>query len=262
MNQVAIQQIILQKFEDAKKRNSSWSIRAFAKRLEISPSTLSSLLNGKRKISRRLALSIARALDLNNDEITKFMSSFSNIQNPNQQSLKLEYVKLQMDQYKVISSWYHFAILSLIKTKDFQDDPAWIAKRLGIPKQTVSDALERLISLGILFYDNDKNLKRSHPNYTTSDDIVNFSLRKAHKEYLNLAAESLEKVSLDQRDLTYMTMAINPENIPEAKQRIREFEQELCSILGKGEKKEVYNVCVQLFPLTVLTKNNDQGGNL
>ncbi|MGK5084878.1 DUF4423 domain-containing protein [Bdellovibrionota bacterium FG-1] len=43
-----------------------------------------------------------------------------------------EVLKLTSDQFHAVAEWTHFAILSLIKLPGFQEDPEWIAGRLGI----------------------------------------------------------------------------------------------------------------------------------
>ena len=45
------------------------------------------------------------------------------------------------------------------------------------------------------------------------------------------------------------TVAIDRDNIPEAKEIIREFKRKLTRLLQKGSPKRVYSVSVQLFPV-------------
>ena len=53
--QAKIQKELLQAFEAIKVRNPSFSIRAFANRLGIGSGALSQILNGRRKVSQKMA---------------------------------------------------------------------------------------------------------------------------------------------------------------------------------------------------------------
>ena len=52
-----------------------------------------------------------------------------------------------------------------------------------------------------------------------------------------------------------MTMALDPEQLPEIKKRIRKFQDELAELIDKGNKKEVYEICMQVFPRTDIKKD-------
>ena len=53
-----------------------------------------------------------------------------------------------------------------------------------------------------------------------------------------------------------MTMAINKEKLPEAKERIKKFRRELSQFLNEGEtNNEVYNLSISLYPVTVKDLN-------
>ena len=46
---------------------------------------------------------------------------------------------------------------------------------------------------------------------------------------------------------------LSPNDLPKAKQMIRKFQDDMAAEFSKNSKKEVYQICIQLFPLT---KNN------
>jgi uncharacterized protein (TIGR02147 family) len=165
-------------------------------------------------------------------------------------------VPVSSDQFRLIAKWHHFAILSLIRTRGFRSDPDWIATRLGITPVQSREALERLSRLGLISSDSDGKIRRSKSKYRTTDDIASISLRQGHAENLELAKDSLVKHSVDERDFTAATMSIDPKKLPEAKEKIRKFQDELAELLESGTQSEVYKVCIQLFPLTVLRKDN------
>lgn len=54
------------------------------------------------------------------------------------------------------------------------------------------------------------------------------------------------------REFTFITMAVDKSKMIEAKTMIREFRDKLCAYLEEGEKTEVYELAIQLFPRTKL----------
>ena len=73
-----------------------------------------------------------------------------------------------------------------------------------------------------------------------------------------MAKTSLEVDPLSLRDITTVTIAINPDELETARKIIRKFRADIAKALGKGEKREVYMINVNVFPLsknqTELTK--------
>lgn len=188
-----------------------------------------------------MAHKLAERLCLDPKERTVFLNNFSG---------RLDYEALSVDQFKVISDWYHFAILSLIETKDFRNGRRWIAKRFGIRIDEVKKALNRLIRLGLIREDENGKLLPHAPRYMTSDEVRDLSVRKSHALNLDLARKSLETDDIDQRDFSALTMAINPKKMKEAKEKIRRFLDEMSLLLETDPKTEVYKLCIQLIPLT------------
>ena len=71
-----------------------------------------------------------------------------------------------------------------------------------------------------------------------------------HLEELELAKNKLKEIEKDLRDFSSSTYALDPEKMDEAKTIIREFRQKMGALLKSGEKKEVYMLAIQFYPLT------------
>ncbi len=67
--------ILYSELSTRKLKNSRYSLRAFSKHLEIDPSYLSKLIAGKLIVSVDLADSLAKKLNLCNDQYTQFVLS-------------------------------------------------------------------------------------------------------------------------------------------------------------------------------------------
>lgn len=249
--QLAIQKTLQEALLEAQARNRAFSLRSFAKKLGVGPSSLSEILNGKRRVSRKLAERMTEKLCLPPHERAALLELFPEKSGPDQENgAGKDYTRLSADQFHAISDWYHFAILSLAETVDFSSHPEWIAQRLGIRRFEAEMALERLQRLGLLRVTEQGEVVPTRGGFTSSDDIQDLALRRAHSRNLTLAEQSLEKDHVTLRDFTAVTMAIDPERLPVAKQMIREFQDKLSAFLESGSKTEVYKVSMQLFPLT------------
>lgn len=230
----------------ARMRNPQYSLRAFARRLGIAPSALSEILSGKRPITEKTAKRVLERLSLGPKERQAFFDGAKD-----RAKKSLQYAEIEQDQFRAVSDWVHFAILSLSETKDFRADSAWIGERLGVPEGTAKQAMERLVRLGMLRKQRGR-WKPGQSRYTSSDEVVNSALRRAHVQHFELAQKSLEELELSVRDFVGITMAIDPMRLPEAKRLIREFRDRLAGMLEKGERTEVYQLAIQLFPLSQL----------
>lgn len=247
-------------------QNRSYSVRAFARDLKISHSYLSQILNERRGLSLRQALLLSDALHLGKEEKQRFIQLlFENkhyrlpgvagaVSSPKSEE---NTVALDMDRFRTVKEWYHGAILEMTTLKDFKANPQWIAKSLGITPLQARAAVNRLKRLGVLETKGKKwqKTRRRFQFPTTSlDEAVN----GFHREMIYKAFKTLEKKTsedFEARDITGITVAIDPKRIPEAKKRIQKFRNQLADFLSKGEPSEVYQLNVQLFALTD-SKNN------
>lgn len=245
--------------------NSKYSLRAFARDLGLSPQVVSLVLNGKKGISAEVSLKIANRLGLSVEE-SSYLCDLVELSNVKSNELKevlnfrlsrytpnRKFRTVPEDNFKLIANWYHYAILELTSTDNFQSDPAWISGRLGITLESTNEAIERLIRMGLLDV-NDGKLTKVNLNLTTTQDIPSEAIRKVTSQLLQKAENALNNHELSEREFGTMTMAINPEKLPVAREMIRKFRRELASYLeDDGDKRtQVYVLATQLFSVTKL----------
>jgi len=253
--QTKIQKILHSRYTELKSKNSSYSIRSFAKKVGVTPGTLSLVMLGKRNVSEKMAAQISDNLLLDPQERAQVLGKF--LEKKTTRTDEADYVKITSDQFSVVGEWQHFAILNLIKTKNFKSDVSWIADRLGLSIKKVTDALARMERLGLILYDEKGTIKRASSKYRTPDDVASLSMRKSHHETLDLAHNCLDTLTVDERDFTWVTFAFDPNRMKEAKALIRKFQDEFLDIVqDKSDMTEVYRMAIQLIPLTKLTRNN------
>ena len=128
--------ILKEVFTQRQKANAYYSLRAYARDLKVHPSTLSLILKEKRKLPLKNLKTVTAALNLSPSKENLFKESFYRTK------ARLDDIKINeefKDRYlldeayhDIIAEWEHYAILSLIETKDFKSQPEFIAKKFGI----------------------------------------------------------------------------------------------------------------------------------
>lgn len=231
-----------EKYLEMKRRNPQFTLRAFARRLGLSSGALSEILSGKRKVTQKNAQRIAENLCLDPQETRRLLGGTT--------ELKDQYHDLSHEQFHVISDWWHFAILNLVKTKDFVADEKWIAQRLGLSTTVATEAIERLFKLGFLTKGPKSQWLRAQPRLQSTDDVVNLSARRSHFQDLDLIRDSLASNDIAVRDATSITFAIDAAKLKEAKAFLRRFQDEFIARFETQSTNEVYRLSTQLFPLS------------
>lgn len=137
------------------RENPEYSLRSFAKALQIDPSALAKLLKGSRSLGSRVIAKLGKKLGLKDFEIQEFVRAQEDIKSrPTGSSVHpLPYQPLIPDTFRLISDWHHYAILELIRVSEFCPDPVWISKTIDVPVTEVGLAIERMLRLKLLVID-------------------------------------------------------------------------------------------------------------
>ncbi|MGZ3797873.1 MAG: TIGR02147 family protein [Pseudobdellovibrionaceae bacterium] len=237
--------LLKEELETRKKRNPQYSLRAFAQSLSLSPAQLSQLISGKRNYTAPVLAQIAKNLNLSPDQERHLLTS--TLLPSREARHQVEKRQLDEDQFRMISEWYHFAILSLGKIRGAKADPFWISDRLGISVSEAREALSRLKRLEII--EDSKMLKQKSATLNISRETPSRAIQAYHQKILSLAFEKLNTVLLEKRDFSAMTFAADAKKIPQARKMIEDFQDQLADFLQTPNAKEVFVIACQLFSL-------------
>jgi len=250
-------------------RNPSYSLRAFARDLQLRPSHLSDVLKGKLGLSARSATQIAQSTGMNSVETELFVAlvESEHARSPQRRESAAEKIKSLMPAqeyrtldnhiFEIIADWHHFAILELTLTEGFVPKLTWVAERLGISREVARTAVARLKKTDLLEVKN--GVWRATEKFPASrSGIPSTAIRRHHGQMLRGAMDALHGQTVEERDFSTMTFAINPSDLPEAKEEIRNFRRHLeKKYKGRANKKEVYALCVQFFRLSRNRRKNE-----
>ncbi len=243
------------------KDNSRYSLRAFALHLGVSPSSLSRVIAGTRNPSMDFINKASASLRLSPRAALSYLTAenVENVPRKISHARQKDSLKIQAEWFELLSDWTHHVIFELIETHDFKNDQKWIARRLGVSRFHVKEAIERLTTLGLIEIQNGKIVKIQKDISTSKVEHSATPLRKLQRQYLEMASAVLDEVPIDLRSQTTMTMAINLNKISAAKQKINQFRYEMMAFLqSDGPLEDVYNLTMSFYPTTKIRKREDQ----
>lgn len=252
-------------------KNPKYSLRAFARDLELEPARLSDILNGKKGISRDVARDLARRLGLSARESESFCDHAESLHARSRVAReaarkRLKAAKpsgaasghnLSIDTFHVVADWYHLAILQLLKLKTRGHDASAIAAALGIKPLQAADALERLQRLELV-ESRDGRLVPVDDYVIGPDGIPSNAVRKFHEQVLQRALAAIYLQPLEERDLHTTLMPVSQTDLPRARERIREFAQSFCEEFSESPAADrVYSLSIQFVNQTSNPKENE-----
>ncbi|MGE0173338.1 MAG: TIGR02147 family protein [Oligoflexales bacterium] len=251
-------ELLKEEFEIRRGKNPLYSMNAFAKAIGVSSGYLSEVFSGKKLLTSDQGAKIANRLGYSEEIRTNFLSAVDSKyaegrlqRNFLSKSKKESFAPIAEDQYRVLADWYHFAILNLIRTNRFENDPCWIGERLGITPEEAESAMDRLCHLGFIGYDGDK-IVATQNHFATSNDIASAAIRKSHKQILQKTISCLDAVDVEKRNISCLMFPADMSKLQEAKELLRDYSRKVALFLEQGDLSEVYCLNVQLVPLTQL----------
>lgn len=264
-------QVFLKDWLAYRKVSQSTSLRDLAKQAGLASGYLPMVLSGKRPLSSAALAKIMPYLGLNLQERT-FLTQLVILGTSDSQDLRVaalekmkrsgQFQKLNpgdAEAYDYLSHWYYVAIREMATLREFREDAIWIQERLRftVTLKEVKEALSFLLEKGFLERGTDKRIRPPEKELDCRGGIYRLALGKFHKEALDLAAKSIDKVPSVERHLAFHTCALSPSSFAKAKEIAEEAIQKIRA-LGQNEASgdAVYHMEVALFPLTQKIKGS------
>lgn len=112
--------VLMRELHARRERNHTYSPRSFARHLGLSPATLSQVLSGKRPLTARAAMRIADRCAMAADQRRTFLEAVVHAHSSDPKNVRGKKLglaeplpDLELETFRVIADWQHFAILSL-----------------------------------------------------------------------------------------------------------------------------------------------------
>ena len=247
-------------FDARKKRRPHYSLRAFARDLELSPSALSEYLSGKLVFSEERVLQVSKKIQLKSAQIEHWidlirMEGASSKADREVAAAKVraratqEKGTIALDLFKTISDWYHFALLELIDINEKYQDHKAAASALGLDVKTVKEAWDRLIQVG-LAEKKDGLYKASSLATFVVEDIPSAALQNFHAGLMSKALFAQEEQPTEKREFVSIVFSFKQDDLKAIKDEVYKFQVDLTTRYAQKKSKDsVYCISTQLFDL-------------
>ncbi len=204
-------------------RRPQYSMRAFARDLEMSPSFLCEFLAGRQGLSKERVLWISKKLNFTSDQSEHFWNlveaKFGRTTEIKKaadfrvlQKTKNESHHLSLERFHLIADWYHFPLLEIIGLQNEDYTHKELAEILAIPEVHVTEAITRMKTIGLLTEEVTEfgTVKyRVQSDYTmVGDEGENRAIQIAHQQLLNMQAKFAEIKPLDERENMAVTFRL------------------------------------------------------
>lgn len=267
MQQITFEKILNTSFEKRLKKNPSYSLRAFARDIGVTSSNLSKAMNGQRGFAKDTLQTMSIRLGLNTEETQLFKSlcesKFAKSKKAKQEAAEklkqalLYNVKIADDKVALISDWYHMAILALMCTSGFKSNIKWIADRLLIHEKIATQAVERLMSLGVVSEVNGQ-WETTGNLFVDPKGIPSAAVKEFHHQVLKKADDAIDMQGLDDREIASVVFPFSKSKMKEAKERIKKFREDFSLEFSEGNNEEVYGLTMHFFQIS---QNNNNTTN-
>ena len=252
--------------ESRRRTNPRYSLRAFARDLDLSPSRLSQILQGRQGLSPQSCEALVPKLGLD-AELQSYFSLLVQAQDArskaerqralekiSQVKLSAPYIVLSEERFRFISDWQHLAILELLASPHAESSFSWISSRLGISEEHARAAVDRLFVLQLLTLEDKKWIPTSK-QLSTSADVPSKAIRRFNSQILKMAEASLETQDPLMRDISTLVVGISEEQLPELKALLVNFRRSFYADAVAGRKRakskdrKVYALNLSFFSL-------------
>ena len=253
-------------YQRRKAERGGFSYAEFAAQVgQRSPNYLKLVIDGGRNLSPDLAYRYGEACALRGEALDYFCALVAFNQSRTSRERETSYARIQsfrrfraahrLDAARnaYYSQWYVPAIHELVAREDFRDDPHWIASTLlpPIAPRQAARALRVLERLSLIERDAQGGVVQAQAVVETPEGPLGHQVAQFHRAMMQRAAESIESVPREDREIAGLTLCLSQARVHELKAELEAFRAHLLDRYMKDEQPErVVQVNIQMFPLS------------
>lgn len=236
------------------------SLRAVARKLEVSPSYWSKVLRGEKPLTKNLFPKAVKTLGLDSQQVAvlqqmmlREIAPAKGIEIPIEHAPSEAYVSLGESDFWLLEKWFYIPVLNSF-TLSTSHKSSVIAKRLGLPLTEVESTIELLRLRGFLHKQNGEWVRSERlARFPTQKSHA--SVRRYHQQMAQKAREELGRAGAEEgfssRHISSICFAGSPEKIAEARQILEDALYRATNLMANDPRpSEIFQLNVQLFPLT------------
>ncbi len=255
-------------FEKKKALRKNYSLRALARDVKLSPGMVSQILSKRRTPSQEAIDEFAKALRIKSADVLILKKSAilhggrrnaahrilaDYIEEDASVLAYRKYSKNDPASLSALTRWYHMALLELLTCDLPSTDERALQAYLRISLTELRAAIGTLASGGFI-EKRDGRWEKKTLHIEFPEEASQATTRQYHRmmitRALNIMTEQQNPEEVKRRRIIGATVAVNPENIPKAIEKLNRFLFKMTQTLGTGPCSEVYQLNLQLVPLT------------
>ncbi|MBN1575833.1 MAG: TIGR02147 family protein [Chitinispirillaceae bacterium] len=257
-------QEFLRDFYEEKKRDNQYiSYRYLGNHMHIDPGFLLKVLQGRHHLAERSIGPVCAFFKFSERESRYFEILVRYNKAKTASDIKLYFEKLmtlresrarpvEESQYAFYQKWYHSAIHALLSIYEFNGEYKKLASLLSPPitAKQAQESIRLLTRIGMIKRGEDGIYRPAEAFVTSGEKWRSAAIRNFQKLTIDLSARALDLHAKELRDISTVTVALAAKDLPEIRERIRQFRQSILTLDNDNEADTVYQVNIQVIPVT------------
>ncbi|WP_415061502.1 TIGR02147 family protein [Bdellovibrio sp.] len=248
-----VQIFLNNEFKKRKHKNARFSLRSFARLLEIDATTLGRILKGQGLPSRESVERFAAKLRLNSDEQRELLDAFQASKEEQKKEQKSKsFNPIDDGIFENFFEWYYPIILESLRAHATSQNLPEFLNKNHVSQQALDQAIQQLLHLKLIKMNADNELTKVGFGSTTIKIPTTSEKRKEiQKKYLELAMNAIDEVPFSQRENTTLTVALNKDDLCKISQIMQAARTRIGRLSEKRKDKgdTVYNITMAIYPV-------------
>ena len=252
-------------FEEQKKLRPTFSHRYFARKAGFATSSFCAhVIEGKRNLTLKSLKKVAKGLAIRGRAAAffKYMVLYNQASAARDKDLyfkKLNHMRklskfysVPKGQYAYYDEWYYPVIRELAVYSGWNGDYAALGSLVvpALQPEKARRAVELLLDIGMLVKTENGAFALPHEAVTASD-VPTAVTRKTRREFIALAGEAMEKLPVDSRHISGVTVLMSAEKFERIAAGFDELRKNIIAAALEDDRKEkVFQFNFQAFPLS------------
>ena len=233
-------------------RNPKYSMRAFARDIELPPSTLSRIIANKREPSPKMALAILDLLELNTDEADDYRSILLGNKKTKKKVKRGHTIPQKLltpEEFSRICSWHSMAVLEILRIPGMDGTPEWLAMALKTTKKKINEIANNLEDLGFVRRENGRVIGGHsdvfYKGSSTSDPYILQYFKEVVK-YMQVVPEQTD----NKFHFVAESLAVRKQDLPKIAAMLKPFSDRVRRECTRVENTDsLYQLISCVFPI-------------
>ena len=234
---------------------------------------LNRIIHGSRKLSEKYVSNVTAALGLTSKKKEYFRTLvwYCNEKSPEKKNLYLKELlklratrseyRLKDKKLKFFQKWYYPVIREIVSQVDFGEDYNLLSRMLIPPISPVQakGAVHYLLKNGFIVKQEDGGYSLTDEFISTGPRVDSTVLVQYHKKNLQINLDMLEKLAMEERGFSSLTLSVSREGYEQIRKEIKEFRKRIMDMVAEdSDADRVCHVGFQLLPRAKVKKGKSK----